>query len=306
MVYDCVVVGGGPAGLSAAVYMGRMRRSVIVVDSDRGRSTWHQVNRNYLGFPDGVHAKNLREIGEVQATRYGVRFLDAMATAARYEGDGANRLFSIDTSAGLVTARTVILATGVRDEFPQFEGSDDCIGRSMFWCIICDGYEAIDKRIVVLGGGTRAANLALEILVFTPHVTLVSWDGPLRISEERLQVMREHGIQVYDSGCATYECATTGYLCNIILEDGTNLELDMLFVAQEMEPNNQLAKSLELMIDENGFVVADAEQCTNIDGVYAAGDLTHLFNHQVTTAVHEGGMAAAAANYYLYDDWQKE
>jgi thioredoxin reductase len=121
----------------------------------------------------------------------------------------------------------------------------------------------------VLGSGTRAANLALEILVFTPHVTLVSWDGPLRIPEERLQVMRDHGIQIYDSGCVSYKCASTGYVCNIVLETGQDLALDMLFVAQEMEPNNQLAKALNVMIDEKGFVVADAD-------------------------------------YYLYEDWQKE
>jgi thioredoxin reductase (NADPH) len=283
-----------------------MRRSVIVIDGERGRSTWFQLNNNYLGFPDGVHARNLREIGQEQAERYGARFLDADATDAAFDGEGANRRFHIETSKGSVKARTLILATGVKDEFPVFQGSDECIGRSMFWCIICDGYEAIDKHVVVLGGGTRAANLALELLVFTPHVTLVAWDGLLRVPNERLATMREHGIKIYDTGCAEFKCAETGYLCNLLLDDGTELDLDMLFVAQEMQPNNQLAKSLDLMLDENGFVVSDSEQCTNVDGVFAAGDLTHLFNHQVTTAVHEGGMAAAAANYYLYEPWQKE
>ncbi|HET6313930.1 MAG TPA: FAD-dependent oxidoreductase, partial [Chloroflexia bacterium] len=78
--YDCAIVGGGPAGLSAAIYMGRMRRSVVVIDDDQGRSNWHQVNRNYLGFVDGIHAKSLREVGEKQAGKFGVRFLAARAT----------------------------------------------------------------------------------------------------------------------------------------------------------------------------------------------------------------------------------
>lgn len=305
-VYDCAIVGGGPAGLSAAIYMGRMRRSVLVIDGEEGRSTWHQINHNYLGFPDGIHATALREIGQEQASRYGAQFIDAYAKDVKYDGNGVARRFYLDTTAGTVTSRTLILATGVKDEFPQFEGSDECIGKSMFWCIICDGYEAIDKRIVVLGSGTRAANLALEILVFTPRVTLVSWDGAFRIEPERLETLKEQGIKVYDSRCTNYNCSTTGYLCDVELEDGTKLELDMLFVAQKMEPNAQLAKLLNVTIDEDGFIAADAEQCTNVDGVYAAGDVTHLFNHQVTTAVHEGGMAAAAANYYLYADWQKE
>ena len=304
-LYDCAIVGAGPAGLSAALYLGRMRRSVIVVDAGRGRSTWHQINRNYLGFLDGIHATALREIGEKQAGRYGAVFHDAQATAATMTGDGAERRFRLTTTAGDITARTIILANGVSDKFPEFEGSDECIGQSMFWCIICDGYEAADKRIVVLGHGDRAATLALELLIFTPYVTLVSWDEKISIPEERLGHLRDHGIKVYDSTCSVYQC-TDGQLSFVQLDDGTKLELDMLFVAQRMEPNNELAKQLNIRLDEHGFVITDSEQVTNVEGVFAAGDLTKLNNHQVTSAVHEGGMAAAAANYYLYEEWQKE
>ncbi|HEX9988609.1 MAG TPA: NAD(P)/FAD-dependent oxidoreductase [Chloroflexia bacterium] len=303
--FDCAVLGGGPAGLSAAIYMGRMRRSVIVLDDEEGRSTWHQVNRNYLGFPDGVHATALREVGAMQASKYGVEFLQARATDVQMDGDGRDRRFCIATRAGNVVARTLILATGVSDRFPEFEGSMECIGKSMFWCIICDGYEAIDKRIVVLGHNERAACLALELLVFTPHVTLVSWDEPLDLSEQKLRTLKEHGIEVHECGCEVYHCSK-GQISAITLEDGTELELDMLFVVQWIEPNTQLAKQLNITLDEHGYILTDAEQNTNIEGVYAAGDVTKLHNHQVASAVHEGGMAAAAANYYLYEDWQKE
>src|SRR5918911_4619665 len=179
-VYDCAIIGGGPAGLSAAVYMGRMRRGVVVIDDKVGRSTWHQVNRNYLGFPDGVHAIALRELGETQARRYGVSFVDARATGVEETGMGRSRRFTIATTAGDFIARTLILATGVRDNFPRFEGSDECIGKSIFWCIICDGYESIGKHVVVLGHGDRAAALALQLLVFTDQVTLVAWDDSLQ------------------------------------------------------------------------------------------------------------------------------
>src|SRR3954471_15384625 len=94
-VFDCIVIGGGPGGLSAAVYLGRLRRSVLVVDSSHGRSTWHQVNRNYLGFPSGVHATALREIGEKQAREYGATFLDAQVTALSYAGEGRDRRFTV-------------------------------------------------------------------------------------------------------------------------------------------------------------------------------------------------------------------
>ncbi len=304
-IYDCVIVGGGPAGLSAAIYLGRMRRSVIVIDNKEGRSSWQQVNRNYLGFVEGIHATSLREIGEKQASQYGAQFLDAKATGAIREGEAPDQLFRVDTRKGSVTARTMILATGVSDHFPEFEGSEECIGKSMFWCIICDGYEAIDRRIVVLGHGSRAASLALELLVFTKEVTLVSWDGPLDIEQSTMDALQQHGVRVIDSGCTLYECSK-GQLTSMRLDDGTELELDMLFVSQHIEPHNQLAKQLNCNLDDNGFIIVDTEQATNVDGVYAAGDITRLHNHQITSAVHEGGMAAAAANYYLYEDWQKE
>jgi thioredoxin reductase (NADPH) len=305
-IYDCAVVGGGPAGLSAALYMGRMRRSAIVIDDERGRSTWYQVNRNYLGFPDGIHARSLREVGEEQCRRYRVRFLNARAIDARMEGQGQDTRFYIDTDEGIVVARTVVFATGVKDHFPEFSGSDECIGKSIFWCIICDGYESIGKKIVVLGHNDRAVALALQLKVFTDDVTIISWDEPFNISLADMKRLEEHGVKAYDSTCKEYRCQVGGQLSSIVIEGGTEIPLQMLFVAQWMEPNSQLAKKLGLKLDEHKYILADAEQCTNIDGVYAAGDVTKMFNHQVTSAVHEGGMAAAAANYYLYEDWQKE
>lgn len=303
--YDCAIIGGGPAGLSAAVYAGRMRRSVIVIDDDKGRSTWHQVNRNYLGFIDGIHATALREVGEKQASRYDVRFFYARATGAGYEGDESERLFVVETDQGTVRARTLILCTGVKDSFPQFEGSEECIGKSMFWCIICDGYESIGKRIVVLGHNERAASLALQLRVFTDDVVLVSWDKRFGLSDEKMSLLKEHGITTYDSGCELFTCSQ-GELSAITLDDGKHIDLNMLFVAQWIEPNTQLAKQLSLYLDQHGYVVADASQLTNVAGVYAAGDVTRLHSHQVASAVHEGGMAAAGANYHLYEDWQKE
>ncbi len=306
-VYDCAVIGGGPAGLSAALYMGRMRRTTLVIDDDEGRSTWHQINRNYLGFPDGIHATALRELGRTQAAEYGAEFLNARADKVDYTGDGKERRFHISTTRGDVTSRTLIIATGVSDQFPEFEGSQECIGTSMFWCIICDGHEAIGKSIVVLGHANRAASLALELLVFTDKVSLVSWHKPFDLPPDRVAMLKEHGIEVYDATCTSYNCGPEpGSLHSITLEDGTNLELDMLFVAQYIVPNTGLAKQLNIEHDEHGYIVTDTEECTNVDGVYAAGDVTELNNHQVTSAVHEGGMAAAAANYYLYEDWQKD
>ena len=305
-VFDCAIVGGGPAGLSAALYLGRMRRKVIIIDDRKGRSTWHQVNRNYLGFPDGVHATALRELGDEQAKRYGADFLDARATGVSYEGEDAARVFTVSTTEGPVQARTLILATGVSDHFPEFDGSEECIGKSMFWCIICDGFEAIDKRVVVLGNDDHAAALALQLLVFTEDVILVTGGKESELTPERIAALKEHGITYYEKSCEVYTCSELGSLASIRLDNGSTLELDLLFVSQRTEPNTHLAKELNIMVSHTGYIRADTEQCTNVAGVYAAGDVTRLHSHQVTSAVHEGGMAASAVNYYLYEDWQKD
>jgi thioredoxin reductase (NADPH) len=307
-IYDCAIVGAGPAGLSAAVYMGRMRRSVIVIDNKEGRSNWHQINRNYLGFLDGIHATALREVGREQAEQYGALFLDACVQDVRMEGEDRTRLFCLSTGDAFseIVARTLILATGVSDSFPEFEGSDDCIGKSIFWCIICDGYETIGKNVLVLGSGDRAAALALQLRVFTDTISLAPWKAPLHIAPNRLLNLREHGVKVYTSLAHSFNCAPHKQLASVTLEDLTEVPLDVVFVTQHIQPTTQLAEKLGVTHDEHGFIVTDVEQCTNVEGVYAAGDVTRLFNHQVTSAVHEGGMAAAAANYYLYEDWQKE
>ncbi len=304
-LFDCAIIGGGPAGLSAAIYMGRMMRSVIVIDDHEGRSTWHQVNHNYLGFIDGVHATALREIGAAQSAQYGAVFLNARAEEVTDAGEGEKERFRILTNRGEVMSRTLVIANGVTDSFPEFEGSMECIGKSMFWCIICDGYESVGKRIVVLGHNNRAASLCLELLHFTEHVTLVSWDKAFDIDAAKMQVLKEHGINLYDSACSLYQCSA-GQLSSVTLADNRILEVDRLFVTQWIEPNTQLAKQLNITVDEHGYIIADAEGATNVSGVYAAGDITRLHNHQVASAVHEGGMAASAANYYLYADWQKD
>ena len=305
-IYDCAIVGAGPAGLSAAVYMGRLRRSVIVIDNNEGRSNWHQVNSNYLGFPDGIHATALRELGREQAERYGAVFRNGYVHDARIEGEDRSRLFCLSTGDSEIVVRTLILATGVYDGFPEFEGSEECIGKSIFWCIICDGYETIGKRVLVLGSGDRAAALTLQLRVFTDKTSLALWNEPFNMDAGRLKGLHDHSVKVYTSQVRSFNCGPHKQLASVTLEDGTEVQLDSLFVTQRIEPNTQLAQKLGISHDEHGYIVSDVEQCTNIDGVYAAGDVTRLFNHQVTSAVHEGGMAAAAANYYLYEDWQKE
>jgi thioredoxin reductase (NADPH) len=330
---DCAIIGGGPAGLSAAIYLGRLRRSSLVFDDRRGRSLWSQVNRNYLGFPDGIEAAELRRLGREQAARYGACFFGGRV--ARIVREGALFCVVVDppppTESGVVEnieadraqgrrlgeqevqqqrtfyARSVVLATGVHDDFPEFVGRDECVGRSLFWCIICDGYEAIDKRVIVVGHDEEAASTALQLRQFSNTIMLVAGQDGFTVPAARLKDLAAAGIEAFPYRVTDYANAD-GCLTALTLEDParTRLPLDLIFVVCPHLPNSAVARALGLPLDEGGYICADSEQKTDIPGVFAAGDVTRLHNHQISSAVHEGGMAAAAANYYLYGGLQKE
>ncbi len=333
--FDCAIIGGGPAGLSTAVYLGRLRRSSMVVDDHEGRSLWQQVNRNYLGFPDGIEAAELRKLGRRQAANFGTQFCNGQVenivpqgkffcvrigpslpiedapdegSQERREEDAADASKVGETQIkghAELWASTLVFACGVQDHFPEFLGRDECVGRTLFWCIICDGYEAIDKRAVVLGADEEAASTALQLRQFTAQITLVAGEPAFKLSKARLDDLQTAGITTVtgrvqnlpnDDGCVTA----------LELEGGQTIPLDVLFTVHEKTPRSDLARALGVECDANGYIAADDEQKTKVPGIFAAGDVTRKHNHQISTAVHEGGMAAAAVNYYLYGALQKE
>ena len=337
-VFDCAIVGGGPAGLSAAVNLGRMRRSVLVIDDRDGRSLWSQINRNYLGFPDGIPAAEIRLQGRRQAARYGAQFLLGQVAAADRDGDlfrllvegdmigaagvdaaGTNVNVARDEELGRVLgevqagasedvlARTVVLATGVRDPFPKFEGRDECVGISLFWCIACDGYESVDKSVAVVGHDEEAVEMALDLLEFTSKITITAGrPGGFSVPESRLADLAANGITAYGRRVASYP-NENGQIQAVILDDPmkTRIPVEMVFTVHAPRARNEIAKQLGVDLNAAGQIIVDTEQHTNVPGVYAAGDATSVHDHQVSAAVHEGNQAAAAANYYLYRPVQK-
>ena len=334
---DCAIVGGGPAGLSAAVCLARMRRSVLVIDDRDGRSLWGQVNRNYLGFPDGIPAAEIRLAGRRQAARYGTTFMSGRVVAAsRDDGsfhlrveatdgetrrDTAGRVGNVKrdeelgsslgeeevTRAVDIVARSVILATGVRDSFPKFLGWAQCVGCSLFWCIACDGYESTGKVVAVVGHDEDAVETALDLLDFTDTVTLVAGrpEG-FDVPDTRLADLRDNGIPAYPVAVANYNNAD-GQIEELVLDDPrqTRLSVEMVFVYRRPTPRTELAVALGLDLNGLGHIVVDSVQHTNVPGIYAAGDVTSQHDHQISAAVHEGNEAACAANYYLYRPVQK-
>jgi thioredoxin reductase (NADPH) len=333
--FDCVVVGGGAAGLTAAVNMGRMRRSVLLVD-ERDRFRWRHMIHNYLGFPDGIPAMEIRRLGWRHAARYGVELLLGHVATATREGErfrlrierlpegGAPgggpgpsvprdteiaRMFGEVPQGGPmdVLARTVILATGVFGHFPEFPGRDDCVGQSLFWCIHCDGYESIDRVVGVVGHDEDAVQTAFDLLVFTSRVAIVAGrpEG-FEVPASRLADLAASGIAAHPCAVAEYE-NRDGLMQALILDDPgrTRIPVEQVYTIRRTKAANDLARQLGLELNHLGQIVVTSEQHTNVPGVFAAGDATSLHDHQISAAAHEGNQAACGANYHLYTRAQR-
>lgn len=334
------MIGGGPAGLSAAVVLGRLRRSVVVIDDRAGRSLWWQVTRNYLGFPDGVEANELRRLGRVQAARYGTRFVEG--TATRIRPDGTTFIVDLaprrpdDPAAGSIVpgdeanvarerrlgeqlgegwlvapaairARSVVVATGVRDDFPEFPGRDSCVGRSLFWCIVCDGYEASARAVAVLGSSSEAIETAFGLRQFSDAVSLVTGSNRGDAIPAALRGdLETAGVAVFDGRAVDFE-HDDGQIRQIRLDDGAarTLDVEMVFAVGDKRPRSDIAAEAGAAANELGYLIVDEAGATSVDGLFAAGDVSAPHGHQVSAAVHEGATVGTAVNYRLYGELQR-
>jgi thioredoxin reductase (NADPH) len=298
--WECVIVGSGPAGLSAAVYMGRFRRRTLVLDCGDGRWSYGQVNHNYLGFPAGVSAVRLRDLGRAQARRFGVAFEDAEVTAVRDEADG----FRLATRSGPVRGRTLIWAAGVIDVWPDFTRARRLVGRHLFWCIVCDGWRARDQRLVVLGDSDKAARTTLQFLTYTRKVTLVTDRARGRLSARARAKLHAGGVAVVEGRIGRVLASKDG-IDAIVLADGRRLPADILFSLYGSTPRTDLLRGVPVDLAPNGHVRIDDKNHTSHPRLFAAGDVTNKHSHQVISAAHEGAMAAQAANQVLYPPFQR-
>jgi thioredoxin reductase (NADPH) len=207
-----------------------------------------------------------------------------------------------------VIARTVILATGVFGHFPEFPGRDECVGRSLFWCIHCDAYESIDRVVAVVGHDEDAVETALDLLDFTDRVTMIAGrpEG-FDVPESRLADLAANGIATHACGVAEYQ-NRDGQMQALVLDDpaATRIPVEQVYTIRRTTAANDLARQLSVELNPIGQIVITPEQHTNVSGVYAAGDATDLHDHQLMTAAHEGNQAACGANYHLYRPVQRD
>jgi thioredoxin reductase len=267
---DAIIVGGGPAGLAAALTLGRGRRRVLLLDAGEGRNAPADAVHNLLAH-DGTPPGELRRIGREQLARYPtVRLREARVERA-HALDG--RGFRLELAGGeAAAARRLLLATGLADELPAIDGLAALWGRSAFHCPYCHGFEVSGRRLAVLGAGPERVRLALQLTRFTDDLVLCADGQPLE--RDLAGLLAANGVPVVEEPVTRFE-GGDGRLERIVLEGGPPLDRDAVFIATSPRQRSELAAWLGCAVLADGCVEVDEFARTSVPGVYAAGDMAH-------------------------------
>lgn len=293
---EVIIVGGGLAGLSAAIYLGRARRDVLVIDAGHSMAVWEPVVANYLGFPDGITGEALLERGRQQAEEFGAELLDDEVREVGI-GDGC---FELAGKRGRYRARRVLLATGLTHLPPDIPGVRACLGRSLFFCKDCDGYRVQGKEVAIIGANDDAVEYALGMLAFSPRVVVVTNGRDGLWDERHAAWLEEYEIPVH-YGRIVEVMHDEGQVQAIGFEGGRRLAIDCAFATRGDVYHNHLARALGAEVDAEGQVLVDARMATTVPGLYAAGCLTPA-NCQMIIAAGQGASAAQAINRDLFEE----
>jgi len=290
-MYDIIIVGAGPAGLSAALVLGRVCRRVLVIDSGKPRNAPSPTSHSFF-TRDGVPGTELRRIGREQLQPYGVEVLDAEVAEALREGEA----FTVVLGDGSRrSARRLLLATGVVDPLPEIEGLRELWGQGIFHCAYCHGWEVRGEPLAVLADGESAAEIVALVRCLSRDVVLCT-HGSADLGEDRERLGR-NGIPIREERIVRVE-GRDGHLERIVFADGTELPRRALFLPTLPRQHSDLAERLGCVLTDYGLVKVDSAGLTTVPGVYAAGDLA-LRRHQVVVASADGAIAGIAINHEL-------
>ena len=284
---DCLIVGGGPAGLTAAIYLARFHLDILVVDDGKGRAESIPCTHNHAGYPDGISGKELVRLMREQAQRYGARIKSDYVTRLDRTGDG----FCAAWGSGSVEAKTVLLATGVKNRRPPMDEElhDDALARGLIrYCPICDGYEVTDKTVGVIGSGSYGVAEAIFLRSYTPHVTLIAPDKALQLTREDQDKLKAAQIDCVDGPAQAVAISDS---CIVVDTAEGHYTFDSVYPALGSDTHNQLAEQVGARLNEQGCIGVDAHQRTSVPGLYAAGDVV-IGLDQISHAMGEGGVAA--------------
>lgn len=284
---DCLIIGGGPAGLTAAIYLARFRLSIRIVDAGRSRASLIPLTHNHAGFPGGITGPDLLARMRAQAGEFGVNVVSgAIESLAR-----AKAGFMAKSGSRRWRARSVLLATGVVNNRPPMalDIHDIALRRGLLrYCPICDGYEVTDKRIAVIGTQTHGHNEALFLRMYSRDVTLVSPAGDHALSDIERQRLVDARVVLKDGPCEPLVIEGDQIIVPV---PGGKARFDTVYPALGSAIRSELATTLGAKATDEGCLVVDRHQRTTIAGLYAAGDVTKGLD-QISHAMGEAGVAA--------------
>lgn len=290
-MFDVLVVGGGPAGLSAALMLGRCRRRVLVCDLGQPRNRRSRALHGYL-TRDGIEPTAFNELGRGELPSYGVEVRTVGVTGAERADDHYRVSLA---GGGEETARYLLIATGVIDDLPAISGLAECYGRSVFHCPYCDGWEWRDRRLTALGEGAQATALALGLRTWSSDVVLCS--NGARLDRRNRERLARNGIPVRTEPIASL-AHEDGMAANISFVSGDPLWRDAIFFATSQHPQSELAIRLGCTVNKRGAVKTGSLCDTNVPRVFVAGDASRDAQFVVVAAA-EGVKAAVAINKAL-------
>lgn len=281
---DAIIIGAGPAGLTAAIYLGRFRRRLIVLDAGQSRARWIPESHNIPGFAKGIGGAALLREFTAQALTYGARIVRGSGQSLTPIAGG----FALRTSEQALQARFVLLATGALDVLPDVQGAEDAMRRGLLrMCPICDGYEAIDRDIAVIGQDQHAQREAKFLQTYSARVSLV-YLGKRGAREARAQ-LAPCGIQVLEASAASLHFQ--GHSLEVTADDGSVRSFEVVYSALGCRARNALATAVGARTDKNEALLVSAHQETSVPGLYAAGDVVRGLS-QVVVACAEAAIAA--------------
>jgi len=292
---DCIIIGGGPAGLTAATYLGRFRRRILVIDAGKSRAALIPKTRNYPGFVDGIEGVMLLKRLREQAQNYGAELFAAMATQLS-SNDG---MFFVGAEGRTFSAPYILLASGLEDVEPPLPELQEAVeSGAVRYCPICDGYEAIDRKTAVYGALEHAIPKASFLRTYSSHVTILPTHGtsPPRFRESLAEtgiVVEKPPVRFQLRGDRVAAQSQTGHW----------LEFDVLYPALGCKVHSGLVRDLGVKCSSTGCVVVDEKQQTSVAGIFAAGDVVSDL-HQIAVGTAHACIAASAIHDGLGKNYQ--
>jgi thioredoxin reductase (NADPH) len=291
---DCLVIGGGPAGLTAAVYLARYRRRLVVVDAGASRAGCIPRSRNVPGFPDGIAGRDLLARLREHAGRYEVPIVQGCVESLA----GSDGAFEARLEGRVLRARKLLLATGARDVAPELPGMEPGLAAgNVRYCPVCDGFETQRQRVAVLGKEVHGLRESLFVAGFENQVTWLSMGSQQDVPPPDLARLRERGVLVADQMPLHIRCEP-GEGIEVEMVDGRKLVFDVLYPALGLLHASELALSLGAKAQDDGQLHVDDHLQTTVPGLYAAGDVAAGLN-QISVAYGQAAIASTAIHNAL-------